>query len=344
MNAQSRHLTRRQAVALLGTACATTSLGLAGCDSSDAFGTTHKISDYVLELPYKRDFKILQLTDIHLGNKDNRTLHYNFIDLTIRDANPDLIVITGDLFTFADKYTAKEVFDFFDGHRIPWTIAWGNHDEQCYFPIDWVTDYLNNYGSYCMFKDLGDDDVFGNSNHVINLMVGNTVKEQIIMMDSNRYNYGEYRGYDYIKQNQIDWYERLVTETTRNNGGSPVDSLCFFHIPFPEYADAWKEAQEGKAYAVLEYGEQNEGVSCPKINSGFFDKVLELGSTKAICVGHDHVNNWRIKYKGVYLCFGVHSTDRIYLKEDMLGGHMITIHEDNSLEFDHFYHDYSEVR
>ncbi len=303
----------------------------------------YDISDYTLELDYKKDFKVLQLTDIHVGNKDDRQYQYDFLDVIIRDADPDLILTTGDLFTFADKVTAKELFAFFDSYGIPWTVTFGNHDEQCYFSVDWLTDYLNNYGSNCVFKDLQNDDVYGDANFAINLMSGGTVSSQLILMDSNRYNYGEYIGYDYMKKDQIAWYEDLVNYTTAQNGGQTVPSICFFHIPVPEFDDAWEAAQAGSPDSVLEFGEKREKVCCPDINTGFFDKVLEMDSTKAIVVGHDHLNNFRVKYKGVYLCYGVTSTDRIYYDESVLGGHVITIHPDGSLDFEQLFHSYEEV-
>ena len=304
----------------------------------------HDPEDYVLETAYKDDFKILQLSDIHMANKDNQDRQFRFLKLIIEDADADLIVVTGDIFTFADKATARRLFDFLDSFDTPWSVTFGNHDEQCYFPITWMTDYLNNYGSNCLFKDIQDDDVFGSSNFAINLTNDDgTVKEQVIIMDSNRYNYGEYLGYDYIKQDQIDWYERLVEYTTEQNDGKIVPSILMFHIPLPEWNDAIKAAENGDPDAEHQYGEMNEGVSSPKYNSGFFDKILELDSTKAIMVAHDHVDNLRVKYKGVILSYGLTSTDRIYYQEDMLGGTVVTIHDDNSLEYEYLYHTYEEV-
>lgn len=304
----------------------------------------HKPEEYILETEYKKDFKILQLNDIHLANKDNRREQYDFLDGTITMADPDMIIMCGDLFTFADRTVAKELFAFMDSYGIPWTLTFGNHDEQCYFPIDWVTGVLNEYGSNCLFKDIQDDDVFGNANFAINLMDGNEIKKQIIMIDSNRYNYGEYIGYDYIKQDQIDWYERLVDYTTKENGGEVVKSLAFFHIPLPEFATAWDEVQQGGSKDTeYIYGGQGEPVSCPKVNSGLFDKMLELGSTEGIFVAHDHVTDFIVKYKGIILSYGVNSTDRIYYDDNLLGGRVITIHEDGSLDFNDITHSYEEV-
>ncbi len=322
-------------------------LSLLLCLFSTACGVqekTYPAEDYILELPYKDDFRILQLTDIHVGNKDNRALQYDFMDRTICEADADMIVVVGDLFTFADKTTARELFKYLDSYGIPWTVTFGNHDEQCYFSIDWLTSLLNSYGSNCVFRDIQGDDVFGYANFAVDLMKDGEVFEQLIVMDSNRYDFGENRSYDYIKDSQIDWYERLINYTTEQNGGKVVDSLLFFHIPLPEFADAWDAAQSGSPDAVLECGEMNEKVSCPKYNSGFFDKILTLDSSRAIIVGHDHVNNFRVLYKGIYMCYGINSTDRIYYQDGMIGGQVITVHSDHSLSFDQIYHEYSEVR
>lgn len=313
-------------------------MGLSSCGKKE-----YEIKDYILTMDYKPDFKILQLTDIHLANKDNQQLQLDYLTLTINDANPDLIVVTGDMFTFADKATAKRLFKFLDSFGCKWTVTFGNHDEQCYFSIDWLTKFLNNYKSNCLFIDNQDDNVYGNANFAINLMDGATIKEQVILMDSNRYCYGEYIGYDYIKKDQITWYERLVNYTTEQNGGTPVPSMIFCHIPIPEYDDAWNSYELGDPEAVLVGGEKNEKVCCPKKNTGLFDKMKSLGSTKAMFCGHDHINSYRILYQGIYLCYGVNSTDRIYYKEDRMGGSSVIIHNDNTLDFEYYYHTYKEL-
>ena len=307
-------------------------------------GNRYEVRDYVMEVEFSRsDFRILQLSDLHLSNKDNLDKQFAFIDLTIRDANADLIIVTGDVFSLAEKKTARDLFAFLDSYGIPWTVTFGNHDEQGYFPIEWLTSVLNEYGSNCVFKDISDDDVYGNSNFAINLVKSGSVKWQLIVMDSNRYYFGDYFGYDYIKQDQIDWYKRVVDETKSQNGGTVVPSVAFFHIPLPEFKDAFDKI--GSADASLEYGEQNEAPCPPEYNSGLFDMIKQLGSTKAIVVGHDHVNNYRVKYEDIYLCYGIKSTDRVYYDDDMLGGQVFVLSEDGSISFEPpIYHTYEEVR
>ncbi|MCR5309376.1 MAG: metallophosphoesterase [Bacilli bacterium] len=323
-------------------------------------GKTYESKDYILELPWKDDFRILQLNDIHIGNKDDQELQFQYLDLVINDANAnaDLIVLNGDLFTFADRSTARRLFTFMDKHNTPWTVTFGNHDEQAYFSIDWLTGYLNDLNdkrasgeSYCVFKDLQDDDIMGNCNFAINLMKDGKVKEQVILMDSNRYNFGKYEdydsytGYDCIHDEQVKWYEDMVNYTKANNGGVTVPSVAFFHIPFPEFETAWEESKKDPSMIVIPQTDKSEyeGVAAPKINTKLFDKMVELRSTNGVFCAHDHKNNYAIEYKGIILSYGVNSTDRVYWDEDLCGGQVNIIHNDGSLDFKQIFHSYDEL-
>ena len=313
--------------------------------SCSAHGVYHESEEYFVDVAYKEDFKILQMTDIHLGMEDDLDLHYRFMDLTIKEANPDMLILTGDLFTFATKEVMYSLFNFIDSHEIPWAVTFGNHDEQVFFSLSTMSNTLNDREMFkhCVYLDLFDDDVYGNANYVINLKEGDNTKYQLFVLDSNRYRYGDYIGYDYIHEDQIKWYERMVNYSKEKNGRT-IPSLAFFHIPFEEYQTAWDLYKEGSEEVTFKAGENRESVSCPKVNSGFFSKIVSLGSTKATFVGHDHLNTSHITYKGVDLVYGIHSTDRVYHDEDMMGGLVITIKSDNSLSYDRYYHTYSEVK
>ena len=324
-------------------ACAIAACALALCCSCTNDTHEYAAEDYFLDVDYTSNFRILQLSDIHLGAKDAQNEHFAYMDNVITKSKCNMIVATGDLFTYADKTTALRLFDFFDSYGVPWTVTFGNHDEQCYFSIDWMTDTLNNYGSHCVFKDIQDDNVFGNANFFINLKKDGKVFEQLLILDSNRYNYGAYFGYDFIKQSQIDWYERMVNYSTSVNG-AVVPSILFCHIPVPETEDAWNAALAGSPDAKLLGGEAREGVSSPKYNSGFYDKAVELGSTHGMFFGHDHVNDWVVLYKGMYIGYGVTSTDRVYGDKDMMGGRIIVLHDDHSLTFENIFETYEWVR
>ena len=307
----------------------------------------HKITDYILEDDYVDDYRILQLTDIHLGDKDNYQEHFDFMDLTIEESKPNLIVITGDLFTFASKTTAKRLINYFNSKNCKWTATFGNHDEQCYFSVDWFTSQLEKAGDKCLFVDYEDDDVQGNANFAINLMKDGSVFEQLIIMDSNRYNFGGkgYFGYDYFKDNQIKWYEDLVDYTKAPN-------LMFYHIPLPQVRDAWAAAEKDKSLIMnpKDNATQGEDPCNPEWDSGFFDVIEKKGYTQGMYFGHDHLNNYIVKYKtkdeykGIDVGYGVKATDRIYYGESMLGGRTIVLHNDHTLSYEDHYHKYSEVK
>ena len=62
-------------------------------------------------------------------------------------------------------------------------------------------------------------------------------------------------------------------------------------------------ARRADPSAVYICGENGETVSCPDVDFGFFDLILEKGSTDAVFVGHDHYNNLAVNYKGVDLVY-----------------------------------------
>ena len=75
------------------------------------------------------------------------------------------------------------------------------------------------------------------------------------------------------------------------------------HIPFPVFSDAQAALQSGSSDAIYLFGENEEGVSCPDQDSSFFDPMLRKQSTEAVFVGHDHLNNMGIRYKGIDLVY-----------------------------------------
>ena len=95
---------------------------------------------FSLEIPADRDYRILQLTDLHLGygifsgRKDR--MAQDAVRTIIKKARPDLIVLTGDsIFPFFPKSgtmnnrrEAERFIKFMDGFEVPYTMVFGNHD------------------------------------------------------------------------------------------------------------------------------------------------------------------------------------------------------------------------
>lgn len=316
-------------------------VSLTACGGNSYHYEEH-LSDYVMniDLGDRTNFKILQLTDFHFSDKDDQDELYRYVDTLVEDAKTkygvDFIVVTGDLFTFASKWTAKKLFNHMESYGVPWTVVFGNHDEQTYFSVDWMTNYLNNFGKNCYFKDIQKDDVEGNCNFVVHLNKGGKVKEQLIFMDSNRYHFGtDYNGYDYFKNPQIGWYRAMVNYSKELNGeANPAKSLMFYHIPLPEINKITNQEvmlKDDPNYCFI-YGEKKEKTCPPDEDLGFFNVIDELDATTGMFFGHDHINDYEAIYNDVYFCYGLKSTDRIYYDEDMLGYKLIDLKEDSTFE------------
>ena len=91
----------------------------------------YSLEDYELNIEFNNNsFKIMQLTDIHLGIQVDNVKEMKFIRSFIEENKPDLIVITGDTFLDANKSIVKFFFDKMDEIEIPYAFTYGNHDLQ----------------------------------------------------------------------------------------------------------------------------------------------------------------------------------------------------------------------
>lgn len=130
----------------------------------------------------------------------------------------------------------------------------------------------------------------------------------------------------HFTEEQVEWYRRTV-EGISNDYGHTVPSFAFYHIPIEETQNAHE------AYAIdktIGSGKQVSDVRVQNKNTGFFDTVLALGSTKALFFGHDHRNNTHINYHGVLFCYATKTGRTVYYERDSLGGNLITVYPDSS--------------
>ena len=81
----------------------------------------------------------------------------------------------------------------------------------------------------------------------------------------------------------------------------------YMHIPPEEMLTAYTEAKDTVIADKDTYGIVGEGgqvVYCSAYSDSLFETVADLGSTKAIFFGHDHLNSLRITYRDVLLAYG----------------------------------------
>ena len=268
------------------------------------------------------DFKILQLTDTHIGGSittiglDRRAFDtcYDLIKWT----QPDLIIITGDLvypiplqsFSTNNLVPLWQLAEFMNNVGIPWGFVYGNHDTELIAKYDVKT--LNG-----IFRQMKNDpacpllyadtqpDIYGRYNQLLRIENPNGSLDRVcFLVDSNDYVKGssEINDYDSVHADQIDWYRETV-DALEGEAGHTVPSFVFMHIPFRAFADAADALERGDQSARYLFGDNGEGVSCPDNDSGFFNAILEEKSTQAVFVGHDHLNNLGVNYMGVDLIY-----------------------------------------
>ncbi|NLL63383.1 MAG: hypothetical protein GX241_03960 [Ruminococcaceae bacterium] len=282
------------------------------------------------------DFKIVQLTDIHIGGgsfsktKDQKAM--NAVAAMITAEKPDLVVITGDMAypvpfqagTFNNSFSSLMLIELLETLGVYYAVVFGNHDSEYYSTHDreavaamWGADHLQ----YSLFKK-GPENVDGVGNYIIK--VKNTdgiTKNAFFLLDSHAYTDGDVLGiqwkYDNIKESQIEWYRQNVLAIDAANKAIKPEyplftSLAFFHIPLEEYGMAWNEFKnngyndtENVQHIDGRFNEKDEKSYCGIYPEQFFETMLELGSTKATFCGHDHLNNAILRYKGIYLVYGM---------------------------------------
>lgn len=272
--------------------------------------------------------RVLQITDVHIVNNEKKDAKaFKTIRLMIEKTTPDIIVVTGDVTSEKDNLTAIKKFgEFIEQFNIPWAFTYGNHDAEGDAGKDEIDEYLLSLEN-CIYER-GDPDVDGHGNYYRNVTDKNgKVIMSLIMIDSNMYNADEtIGGYDYIHENQIEWYKNTVKSIAREVNGNEekvVPSLCFFHIPMQEY----KTAYDGEGTIIS--GRRFEQEYCSKTSDNMFETMKELGSTKGVFVGHDHMNDYMVEYGGIRLCYAKSSDHNIYVVP-MRGGTLINIKNDGT--------------
>lgn len=262
-----------------------------------------------------KEYKVLQLTDIHIGGSkktESQDLKaFQSMYKLITYAKPDLIVITGDLIYPNVKKTHSVdnmksftlLCDFFENIGVPWTFTFGNHDTEGFAMAD-SNDIIRATQAYvkCLYQY--NDPLGGRTNLFINIRNQNKqIIQSLVLLDSGEYVEG---GYDSISQPQIEWYANRITELS-NEQGKIVPSMLFFHIPFEEWNMIYEKYKEQSAEITYYYGrigEKNEAINSSKESNSLLEQIFKTNSTKAVFVGHDHLNDLSVEYKGVRFTYG----------------------------------------
>ena len=319
--------------------------GSSGGDSSGNEGgqgggeQDNPLSEYEPKLYVEdgKDFVILNLTDFQLHDGKSTVTSFAIIDELVERVKPDLITVLGDTAeddgTYGTKVNFKAIVDHIDALNIPWAPVYGNHDNDDYrepnsvkdVTSDWINDVFLS-AKNCLFK-VGPDDVNGNGNYIVEVINKSTNKivKSLFFFDTGTHG---------VDSTHVSFYEDAVSYSIELNGGDTPESICFMHIPLPEYKIV---------YSSGEYtGAANEGPSVGSGTTEFFAKIKELGSTTHVICGHDHINSFYGEYQGVYLMYCIKSSDGDYFYQHLLGGTSFTIGAETSFEY-HYIDVYFEI-
>ncbi|CAH2043725.1 unnamed protein product [Thlaspi arvense] len=276
------------------------------------------------------EFKILQVADMHFANGattrcldvlPSQKAHCSDVNTTvfmsrvIAAEKPDLIVFTGDnIFGFDVKDAVKSLNAAFApaiASKIPWVAILGNHDQESTLTRQELMNHIvklpNTLSQVNPPEAAHYIDGFGNYNLQIHGAADSSLQNKSVLnlylLDSGDYSSVPYmEGYDWVKTSQQFWFDRTSKRLQREYNAKPnpqqgmAPGLAYFHIPLPEF---WSFDSKNATKGV-----RQEGTSSASTNSGFFTTMVARGDVKSVFVGHDHVNDFCGKLKGLNLCYG----------------------------------------
>lgn len=268
-------------------------------------------------------FRIMQLTDTHYISGDPRSERAmkNVCEM-LDTEKPHLVIHTGDIiFGKPAKESLREILAPMAERRIPFVVALGNHDDEFGLSRMETYDFIRTLPANINTPEKG---IYGASNDVL-MLQGKDGKPAWVfyLLDTgNRCKDIKINGYDYLHFDQLQWYRTLSRKFTDGNGGTPVPSLAFMHIPVLEHVEALRDKSR---MLKGNLGEE----PCPSlVNSGFFAQVQEMGDVQALFSGHEHDDDYVMKWRDKYLIYGRFSgCDTVYNNLRPSGCRMIELTE-----------------
>ena len=264
------------------------------------------------------EFTVMQLTDLHYTGDELSAHVPGMLVQLIRLERPDLIVVTGDLiYRRPGERLMREICGIIAAEGIPYAVTPGNHDAE---------QGITQQELHALFPALpgcvNPQPRTGEAaagDFVLPVLARGSDREEarLYVMDSNDYNADD-RSYKGFEPEQVAWYRRQSAEAEARNGRK-TNALLFFHVPLPEYAEAYAEAPLA--------GYRLERECPPRDNVGMFRALVECGEATGVFAGHDHSNDYVAEKEGIALCYGRYSGGYGEYQELLSGARMIRLRE-----------------
>ena len=272
-------------------------------------------------------FKIVQITDLHykLGVKASEQ-GLACVREMVETEKPDLVVVTGDIIYSAPAdSTLSVVLKTFAKLGVPFCMTFGNHDYDFKTPTVALYNQMQKTPN-CVMPVLQGK----NTDYSLPILSSNGKRTAAVLYCIDTHNkpaIGGIGGYQWISHNQITWYRQRSMVYKQKNGGRPVPSLAFLHIPLPEFNYATDNTQ------CPMYGSRLEKAYSPSLNSGMFASIKEMGDIMGVFCGHDHDNDYAVSYFNVLLAHGRFSGGNTEYNHLKSGARVIVLKE-GKCEFD----------
>lgn len=279
------------------------------------------------------------------------------LNKSAQELNPDLVVFLGDNASADNEEQMRKIIgkimNPFSSRNIPVALIFGNHDHD-------RTDLVNLQTQMKLFREHNncymfnaDDSLTGYGNYNLTIKASDSDKDiyNLWFIDSNNLcEDRELSYYDWVHEDQIEWYKKTAAELAQKNDGKVLPAILFQHAPVPEEYELLREAKfyeyydsvEGhgkwsdKRYVLKETveGYMGEGPCSPCVNSGEFDAWKEVGDIRGAFFGHDHMNDFVGYVDGIMLAQSKTAGFRPYTDGCRAGVRLITLREDNLDDID----------
>ena len=318
--------------------------------------------------PKGRKLRIMQVSDVQDMHFIRRAM-VEMLERAYDTVQPDLVVLTGDnihgnhldedrLGRKTDEFSVilrhmvdalYYVAEPIEKRGIPFCMIFGNHDD-----LNPVTkqEQADLYKDYPHFFGLNDSEPqldCDTYNVPIYTSDGEKIAFNLWMLDSAGKDDGTGKGFEYVKAEAIEWYRRRSDALKAQNGGAPVPSLMFQHVPVPQVRELFIPCGEDDPNAVkwrgpdgLPYkldferadGYADEYPDVCDTDFGQLDAIRAQGDVCALVFGHDHANNFISELDGVKIIQTPAASFRSYGTARARGVRVFEIGEDDPWNVD----------
>ncbi len=319
-------------------------------------------------------FRILLATDLHAivpEMDENPEIVRPKCDALLRlleagmdTVQPDLVVFNGDNVAGHWKTITQEraeriiriIMRPAAERGLPLALVFGNHDAEQGVSREHQLRIYQEFDN-CL-ANAGEPNLPGCGNYCLTILDRERKKAAFGLWFLDSGDYAPEGGFARVQNSQIDWYERESNRLCQENGGAPLPSLLFQHIPIPEVYGLFKQVPSNTPGAVTGHGDWSdrffviadpihtrgalgEGPGSPERGGGQFASWIRQRDIVGAFFGHDHLNDFDGEVGGIRLIqthcagFTTYGAER--------GLRVITLDEEQLPAFETHMLDYSQL-